>query len=692
MRTKNLFSGICAASVAALSLVGCSDYDNGYTEKSIIYDKQFTDRFGQIDPNQDWNLVRQLAKASREGETRATTSETVYSGIHQSTHGEVTIVRLDEDDCILWTPEDVMAYDDMLPEKGASDLLYDRPEEISPEDEEKYTNLGKVTQDFVFKGKQFTMYPLYWNTGNSNTIGVYFDVPEGTVGDNIETVTTNTGETRTIQLIKVCQGNKSKELEMAKDVWGSIKFGAMDDKYKNALINKFPDKYKIAEGGEQALDNDWTTFQEGDFLLKVGTRGDGSPGYIAMYEYTNDEAHKEEVVNDLNTIYPGKFAIADGTDAYPGEYGTCSNGDVVMDIIVTSSLEWYQDAGDAINRDGATHLRSWGISVTIPTGIIFGFYIENGDGRKYSETALNEKETFSDAGEQEVAYAATYDGNDGEGEPCRYLCFEDWMKGGKNFDLNDVVFRVFDLDDDDVIDKDKPQTDDKKEEVVTTIISEGLLVCEDLGDYDFDFNDVVLKLQQKQTKKVTTVNGVKKSEEILSNTLDVTAMAAGGTLTSYIYYKYDEVSEGKAISADNEIHQLLNGSDPDIINAGSQFGSEGKIITLKIGEGKDLEKWDETDYPADKGGYVTQVFEHGLIYALVENQTPITNITSGTNYDKRNAPQMMLLPTDFLWPTEGTTISTVYEGFTNWVGNANVTNWYKNYNDINKVTQRNTGK
>lgn len=41
----------------ALSLVGCSDYDNGFTEKQIAYEKQFTDIFGQIDPNQDWSMA-----------------------------------------------------------------------------------------------------------------------------------------------------------------------------------------------------------------------------------------------------------------------------------------------------------------------------------------------------------------------------------------------------------------------------------------------------------------------------------------------------------------------------------------------------------------------------------------------------------------------------------------------------------
>lgn len=696
MRIKNYFSCVCAAFIAALSLVGCSDYDNGYTEKNIIYNKQFTDRFGQIDPNQDWNLVKQLAKASRGGETRATTSETVFSGTYGKEGDiQITVERTDEDDCILWTYEDIAAYDDVLPENpGGTDLPYHRPEGNTEQD--KYTNLGMVTQDFMLKGKTFTMYPLYWNTGRQNydVIGIYYYVPEGTKaedGEDIRTITIAEGETRTIKLVPICKGNHSNELEKVKDVWAYVDLSNLDVKYKNALIRRFPNKYKLAEESD-------SQFQTGKLLIL----DDDTKEYIEVSDYNKS---KETVIEDLLSI-SDKFKIVDESDVYTDEWGNTINvGTFVVDILKSDG---YVTMGNALEdfTGGITHFRSWGIKVTVPEDINFGFYIENSTdyggvydrevGTKFSETILNEKVKFSDTGEeeQEVAYAATYDGVDGEGKPCRYLCFEDWMNL-KNFDLNDVVFRVVGIEDYDVIDEDKPQEDTKKEEEVTTVISEGLLVCEDLGDFDFDFNDIVLKLQQKQTKKVTTVNGVKQSEEILSNTLDVTAMAAGGALTSYIYYKYDNLSEGKAISDDNEIHQLLGGSAPNIINAGSQFGSEGETIPLEID--KDLETWDETTYSDDNGGYVTQVFEHGLIYILVEDpdtgeKTEITPIKdSQEGYNKHESPQMMLLPISFQWPQERKTIDEVYTDFSKWVGDTNKTEWYKTYDDT-RVTKRSTGQ
>ena len=57
MKLKNMLSGICAASIVALSLVGCSDYDNGFTDKEIAFQEAFRKQFGEIDPNHTWSTV-----------------------------------------------------------------------------------------------------------------------------------------------------------------------------------------------------------------------------------------------------------------------------------------------------------------------------------------------------------------------------------------------------------------------------------------------------------------------------------------------------------------------------------------------------------------------------------------------------------------------------------------------------------
>lgn len=43
----------------AFGVSACSDYDNGYDEKAIEYENNFINTFGQVDPNQDWNMAQQ---------------------------------------------------------------------------------------------------------------------------------------------------------------------------------------------------------------------------------------------------------------------------------------------------------------------------------------------------------------------------------------------------------------------------------------------------------------------------------------------------------------------------------------------------------------------------------------------------------------------------------------------------------
>lgn len=46
--------------LAALFTASCTDFDNNLTEAEIRYNQNFIDQFGNIDPNQDWNMARQV--------------------------------------------------------------------------------------------------------------------------------------------------------------------------------------------------------------------------------------------------------------------------------------------------------------------------------------------------------------------------------------------------------------------------------------------------------------------------------------------------------------------------------------------------------------------------------------------------------------------------------------------------------
>lgn len=61
MKTQKTLSFMMPLAVAAMVLVGCSDYDNGYTEKEMKFNADFSRQFGSFDETQDWNLAERAA-------------------------------------------------------------------------------------------------------------------------------------------------------------------------------------------------------------------------------------------------------------------------------------------------------------------------------------------------------------------------------------------------------------------------------------------------------------------------------------------------------------------------------------------------------------------------------------------------------------------------------------------------------
>ena len=59
MKARSISTFVIAAS--ALVLGACSDYDNGFTEKQIQFQSDFSEQFGDFDKNQDWNLATRSA-------------------------------------------------------------------------------------------------------------------------------------------------------------------------------------------------------------------------------------------------------------------------------------------------------------------------------------------------------------------------------------------------------------------------------------------------------------------------------------------------------------------------------------------------------------------------------------------------------------------------------------------------------
>ena len=210
-----------------------------------------------------------------------------------------------------------------------------------------------------------------------------------------------------------------------------------------------------------------------------------------------------------------------------------------------------------------------------------------------------------------------------------FLGFED---GGGDEDLNDIVFWVQGK----YKTPEPPITVPDPDPLPEPQSESWIIACEDLGNTDdIDFNDVVFSV----------------SHTAGETTAKVTPLAAGGVLPSNIYYGGSNLGE---------IHNLINGAQPNangqysMLNTGSK-GTPGSAITINV----------PADYSVTNHGFTVKVKDQNESIVLESAEI-------GT------APQMLVLPGEWAWPTERTPIGTAFPMFVDWSKAANTAiDWYK---------------
>lgn len=210
-----------------------------------------------------------------------------------------------------------------------------------------------------------------------------------------------------------------------------------------------------------------------------------------------------------------------------------------------------------------------------------------------------------------------------------FLGFED---GGGDEDLNDIVFWVQGQ----YKTPEPPITVPDPDPLPEPQSESWIIACEDLGNTDdIDFNDVVFSV----------------SHTAGETTAKVTPLAAGGVLPSNIYYGGSNLGE---------IHNLINGAQPNangqysMLNTGSK-GTPGSAITITV----------PADYSVTNHGFTVKVKDQNESIVLESAEI-------GT------APQMLVLPGEWAWPTERTPIGTAFPMFVEWSKAANTAiDWYK---------------
>lgn len=273
---------------------------------------------------------------------------------------------------------------------------------------------------------------------------------------------------------------------------------------------------------------------------------------------------------------------------------------------------------------------------TIPAGYHIVFFIAPYNGTSYNEynfnyslPELNARIGHKDGNSDCPTYhpergaikatAWTYNG-------CTFLGFED---GGNDEDLNDIVFWVEGRYDEDQDIPEVPTTTPIEE---TKEYQSWILACEDLGDTDdYDFNDIVLEVVKKD-----------------DGTIDVKCLAAGGTLPANILY--DGMDLG-------EVHDMFGVPTSTMVN------------TINI-----------TNYP-----YPTKTVYVGNDWTIADNINKFSIVVSqNAGYansvviespEEGKAPQIIVVPGEWEWPKERTSIESAYPAFRSWSSNANLTEW-----------------
>lgn len=614
MKKKQILSCALSASLVTLSLVGCSDYDNGYTSKEIAFQTAFRKQFGDIDPEQDWNMAERAS-------VTVTTSH-------------------------------------------SSDI------KIYAKNNDVYSLVGH-----------------YSDVTGTQTLDV--DVIEGTtdimVSDGVNSVFAKVGESVTIGDTRVItkQGENNDGSVTVQEADEYRDFG---DEYIETVQSVLEEE---ADNRNKVTDN-FTFVSTGEsFTFYPLFFWTDSYHILGIYWQGNDGQYHWQDIYETKTGDELVYRKKNESDSYDYEH--------------TNKDSQRSDNWGNWTREGY-NLASKAITVTLPKGTKFGFYLEvyNKDdkyyhtvysearlNKEYSEVSMQKKETINgwdgnnmtqspEKGTYE--YAATFTKTI-NGKLCKFFCFEDW-----NYkpDLNDLIF-MFDDSNVELI----PETSDEDETTLTSWI----ISAEDLGStFDIDYNDVVIEVQH--------VSGENKAK--------VTPLAAGGTLASYVFFGEQCVGE---------IHGLLNERwKGDNITSGAFIplnaspGRTTKGTTIDIEVPADFTLADYLDKSTvgnssfDKdnahkmGGFNIRVVPSGTVASEVAATVDGQRIQNVLGNEGSEAPYVICTPKywtrtnddgtkttgHYRWSKETYPMTSAYSGtvtFADWVADKNKVDWYK-YPDV----------
>ena len=275
--------------------------------------------------------------------------------------------------------------------------------------------------------------------------------------------------------------------------------------------------------------------------------------------------------------------------------------------------------------DASEVLRGRYFTINLPKDTKFGFFVrvtenEEEKGKYYSNPALNEPhKSFS---------SFSYMETDEDTEDAKtYITIEDHTN--LDFDHNDFIFIM-----------------EGTQEHITNDPVEYIYAVEDLGNADdFDFNDVVFS--------VSHVSGQPHA--------NVKLLAAGGTLEAFICFKdandandTNDTNDTNYSYTSEEVHKMFDVDTKVMVN--TEYGTNksnmkpGKSFVVQVSA-----DWSHAEFSKEGNGFGVKVEKDGKV---TEVNTP--------GPDNNAAPQILILPENWLWPTERTRINEAYPKFEEW--------------------------
>ena len=316
------------------------------------------------------------------------------------------------------------------------------------------------------------------------------------------------------------------------------------------------------------------------------------------------------------------------------------------------------------------------ISINIPQGYRFGFYVVGKDATTYSNRSLNADGNY---------YSAVVPLSDGT----YAVGLEDWWNG--DFDCNDIVMAINPT-------ASKPEIVNYGQTVTSRstqrkqhkiLVSQGRVFCEDLGVIglkDLDFNDIVFdaRIWLTQLYDETIINGDPNNKEWKKEDwryeADICMLAAGGTI------------DAKLLG--NNVHDLFEGSPGKTTLINTVDGYSRLTTTwnnFSVTPGAKNHHYDITDVINNVKSTAPEGYQITVKDIPIEVLWQTTNDANTATFDgsmqavgelhatEGEVPHKICLPIGTRWPSERVPFITAYPDFGKWsTSEAAAPEFYKN--------------